>query len=73
MCSNYSQKYYKSMFKNYPDAVNVNELQSMLGGISKKLAYHLLQNNIIKSIKIGRQYKITKTDVILYFTEKSCS
>ena len=73
MCSNYSQKYYKSMFKNYPDVVNVKELQSMLGGISKKLAYHLLQNNIIKSIKIGRQYKIAKADVILYLTEKNCS
>ncbi len=73
MCSNNSQKYYKSMFKNYPDVVNVKELQSMLGGISKRLAYHLLRNNIIKSIKIGRQYKIAKTDVILYLTEKNCS
>ncbi len=64
MCSNNSQKYYKSMFKNYPDVVNVKELQSMLGGISKKLAYYLLQNNIIKSIKIGPQYKIAKADII---------
>lgn len=68
-----NKKYYKSMFKNYPDVVNVKELQLMLGGISKKLAYDLLRNNIIKSIKIGRQYKITKTDVILYLTEKNCS
>ena len=68
MCSN-SQKYYKSMFKNYPDVVNVKELQLMLGGISKKLAYDLLRNNIINSIKIGRQYKIA----ILYLTEKNCS
>ncbi len=68
-----NNNYYKSMFKNYPDVVNVKELQSMLGGISKKLAYHLLQNNIIKSIKIGREYKIAKADVILYFTEKDCS
>lgn len=72
MCSN-SKKYYKSMFKDYPDVVNVKELQIMLGCISKKLAYRLLQNNIIKSIKIGRQYKITKADVILYLTEKNCS
>lgn len=72
MCSN-SQKYYKSMFKDYPDAVNIKELQIMLGGISKKLAYQLLRNNIIKSIKIGRQYKIAKADVILYLTEKNCS
>ncbi len=72
MCSN-SQKYYKSMFKNHPDVVNVKELQLMLGGISKKLAYHLLQNTIIKSVKIGRQYKIAKADIILYLTEKNCS
>ena len=72
MCSNF-QRYYKSMFKDYLDVVNVKELQLMLGGISKKLAYHLLRNNIIKSIKIGRQYKIAKADVILYLTEKNCS
>ena len=65
MCSN-SQKYYKSMFKDYPDVVNIKELQIMLGGISNQL----LRNNIIKSIKIGRQYKIAKADVILYLTEK---
>ncbi len=68
-----NNNYYKSMFKNYPDVVNVKELQLMLGGISKKSAYHLLQNNIIKSIKIGREYKIAKADVILYLTEKDCS
>ena len=61
------------MFKNHPDVVNVKELQLMLGGISKKLAYHLLQNTIIKSVKIGRQYKIAKADIILYLTEKNCS
>ena len=71
--NNNSQKYYKSMFKNYPDVVNVKQLQSMLGNISKKLAYHLLQNKIIKSIKIGRQYKIAKADVILYLTQNNNS
>ena len=71
--NNNSQKYYKSMFKDYPDVVNVKQLQTMLGGISKKLAYHLLQNKIIKSIKIGRQYKIAKADVILYLTQNNNS
>ena len=45
----------------------------MLGGISKKLVYHILQNKIIKSIKIGRQYKIAKTDVITYLTQNNNS
>ena len=70
---NNSQKYYKSMFKNYPDVVNVKELQLMLGGISKKLTYDLLKNNLINSTKIGREYKIAKIDVILYLTEKENS
>lgn len=70
---NNSQKYYKSMFKDYPDVVNVKQLQTMLGSISKKLAYHLLKNNIINSTKIGREYKIAKVDVILYLTEKDSS
>lgn len=70
---NNSQKYYKSMFKDYPDVVNIKELQSMLGGISKKLAYRLLKNNLINSTKIGREYKIAKIDVILYLTEKESS
>lgn len=65
-----NNNYYKSMFRNYPDVVNVKELQLMLGGISKKLAYHLLRNNIIKSIKIGRQYKIAKDDVIFISNRK---
>ena len=71
--NNNSQKYYKSIFKDYPDVVNVKQLQIMLGGISKKLAYYLLQNKIIKSIKIGRQYKIAKADVILYLTQNNSS
>ena len=61
------------MFKNYPDVINVKQLQEILGGISKKLAYHLLKNNIIKSVKIGREYRIAKVDVILYLTEKNTS
>lgn len=67
--NNNSQKNYKSMFKDYPDIVNVKQLQIMLGGISKKLAYTLLKNYLINSIKIGRQYKIAKADVILYLTQ----
>ena len=32
----------QSMFENYPDVVEVDDLRKMLGGISKKLAYRLL-------------------------------
>ena len=29
----------QSMFENYPDVVEVEDLRKMLGGISKRLAY----------------------------------
>ena len=32
----------QSMFENYPDVVEVEDLRKMLGGISKRLAYKLL-------------------------------
>jgi len=59
---------YKAMFTEYPDVVGVDELCSMLGGISKKLAYHILQENEIEHIKIGRSYKIPKINIIRYLS-----
>jgi excisionase family DNA binding protein len=53
----------EKIFEGYPDVVNVSELCLMLGGISKKLAYRLLSHNEIRSIKIGREYKIPKNNI----------
>lgn len=54
----------RAMFDNYPDVVDVPTLRKMLGGISKKLAYRLLTEGEIKSVRIGRSYRIPKTCVI---------
>lgn len=56
---------YKNLFSNYPDVVNVAELQSMLG-IGRNQAYSLLQNGTIQSRRIGKVYKILKLNVIKY-------
>ena len=45
----------------------VKELKDMLG-IGITLAYRLVKNNNIKSLKIGREYKIPKANVISYLT-----
>lgn len=55
-----------SMFEQYPDVVNVSQLCEMLGGISCKSAYKLLQANRISHFKIGRAYKIPKIQIIVY-------
>lgn len=54
---------YSIMFTNYPDIINIEQMQNMLGGISLTLAYSLIKENKIKAMKIGRQYKITKANI----------
>ena len=61
----------QAMFEDYPDVVDVDDLCKMLGGISRKLAYRLLNNQDIKSVRIGRSYKIPKIYVIEYLTQTS--
>ena len=61
----------QAMFEDYPDVVDVDGLCKMLGGISRKLAYRLLINQEIKSVRIGRSYKIPKIYVIEYLTQTS--
>lgn len=53
------------LFKEYPDCVGVNDLQKMLG-IKRTKTYELLQSGEIKSIKIGKDYRISKFNVIAY-------
>lgn len=60
----------QAIFDKYPDVVAVDELCEMLGGISKKLAYRLLGAQEIKSVRIGREYKIPKLCVIDYLMGK---
>ena len=43
------QDYYKVMFTDYPDVVNVEQLSEMLGGTSTKSIYRLLKSGEIKS------------------------
>lgn len=63
----------QSMFENYPDVVEVDDLRKMLGGISKKLAYRLISDQEIRSVRVGRTYKIPKICVIEYLMgEEMC-
>ena len=63
----------QAMFMEYPDVVEVDDLRKMLGGISKKLAYRLLAEEEIRSVRVGRAYKIPKLCVIEYLLgEEMC-
>ena len=61
---------YQMMFTTYPDLVNIKQLKEMLG-IGITLAYRLVKENTIKSLKVGREYKIPKRNVIAYLTNQN--
>ena len=56
---------YTMMFPDYPDIVNVAQLQKMLG-ISRHLAYDLINDGSIRGLKIGNAFRIPKANVIDY-------
>lgn len=60
---------YSIMFTSHPDIVDITQMRKMLGGIGVTLAYKLLKQGKIKSMKIGREYKIPKSFIIEYLLE----
>ena len=56
---------YELMFTAYPDIVNIIQLKEMLG-IGVNLAYRLVRNKTIPSLKVGREYKIPKRNIIYF-------
>lgn len=61
---------YQIMFTSYPDLLTIVQLKEMLG-ISITLAYRLIRDNTIKALKIGREYKIPKANVISYLISEN--
>ena len=53
MNQNELQQLYSVMFTDYPDVVSIPQLCKMLGGISVKTAYKLIQNGQIPAFIIG--------------------
>lgn len=53
------------MLKNYKDILSVEDLCEILS-IGKNTAYRLLKSGEIKSVRIGKVYKIPKDSVTKY-------
>ena len=56
---------YQMMFPGYPDIVTVAQLQTMLG-VSRHLAYDLINDGYITAVKIGNAYRVPKVSIINY-------
>ena len=62
---------YAKMLKDYPELIRIEQLCEALGGISTKTGYKLLKEKRIVSLKIGREYRITKSNLIDYLIKQS--
>lgn len=60
---------YELMFPDYPDIVTVKQLKVMLG-VSRHLAYKLINDGEIQAVKIGSALKIPKVSVINFVTDE---
>lgn len=59
------QEAYKTIFREYPDILDVEQMSKLLS-VSKKTAYRLLKQGAVDSLKVGREYKIPKVNIIKY-------
>lgn len=57
--------HYRVMFRDYPDALTPRQVQEMLG-VGQRLAYTLLRDGKIPSIRMGKLYRVPKVAVINY-------
>lgn len=56
---------YRSVLKEYPDIMTVEEMSKALG-VSTKTGYKLVRENKIEYIKVGRSYRIPKAHLLSY-------
>jgi hypothetical protein len=70
MKKNELRELYQMMFPDYPDIVNITQLQTMLG-IGRRLAYDLIKNGYIKGLKVGSCLKIPKVNVIEFVMDQN--
>lgn len=60
-----TREIYSSVFNDYPDVLDVKQVSQLLG-VSKKTVYRLLRNKAIESLKVGREFRVPKVNVMKY-------
>ena len=58
---------YQMMFPEYPDIVTVHQLREMLG-ISRQLAYDLINAGELQAIKLVNSFQLPKVSVLNFVT-----
>ena len=56
---------YRVVFKEYPDILDVKQVSRLLG-VSTKTVYRILGNGELESLKVGREFRVPKVNVMKY-------
>ncbi|MEG0835653.1 MAG: DNA-binding protein, partial [Christensenellaceae bacterium] len=65
-----NKAYYKKLFADYPDIVDVVIFRQMLGGIGNNFARKIILENKVAHLVVGRSFVIPKICVINYVLSK---
>jgi len=60
-----TQELYNSVFKEYPDVMDVKQVSELLK-VSNKVVYRLIQDGSLTSLKVGRSFRIPKVSIMKY-------
>ena len=60
-----TQEIYRAVFKDYPDVLDVKQVSQLLS-VSTKTVYRLLRKGDLDSLKIGREFRVPKVNVMKY-------
>ena len=60
---------YSKALKNYPMALNVKEVSEILR-ISTKLVYRMINSGTLVAVKVGRENRIPKAELIAFMRGK---
>jgi DNA binding domain, excisionase family len=59
------EEIYRVVFKDYPDILDVKQVSRLLG-VSTKTVYRILGNGELESLKVGREFRVPKVNVMKY-------
>jgi len=60
-----SSELYLAVFREYPDVMDVKQASSLLG-VSTKTVYKIIAGGSLSALKVGREFRIPKLNVIRY-------
>lgn len=60
-----TQEIYRIVFREYPDVLDVKQVSELLD-VSTKTVYKLLRNGALESLKVGREFRVPKVNVMKY-------